>query len=73
MPKMTAEEKKWRAENDAQILKRALEIQRDPERKRAAQGVIDKELKTLAQITGVKVIKNAPAKKKGVNKNKKRK
>jgi len=54
--KMSADEKRWRAESDAGALKRALEIQRDPERYREANKYIQKELNDLAKITGTKII-----------------
>jgi hypothetical protein len=61
MTKMSADEKRWRAEEDARTMKRAMEIQKDPSRMSAAQGVIKKELSTLANITGHKVVPKSTA------------
>lgn len=54
-------ERKWRAEEDARVLKRAMEIQKDKTRQKEAKKLIAEELKTLQNLVGVN--KKAPAKK----------
>lgn len=50
MVKLTAEEKRWQAEDDARALRRAEEIKLDKSRFNSAQGIIKKELKALQSI-----------------------
>jgi hypothetical protein len=47
-------EARWQAEDDARVLKRAMEIEKDKQRKKNAQSVITEELKTLQNLVGVK-------------------
>ena len=59
--KMSAEEKKWRAESDARTLSEALDIQKDPKRmtaaKKAAQDMIKATQERYKFATGGKVTK----------------
>lgn len=58
--KMTADEKRWRAEDDARTLKRYAEMQNDPSRLKEASKIIDKELNSLSRVktlTGAKSTK----------------
>ena len=63
MPRMSAQEKKWQAESDAGALKRALEIQKDSARFKAANKIIQEELKNLATITNTKIVPKGGKKK----------
>ena len=63
MPRMSAQEKKWQAESDAGALKRALEIQKDSVRFKAANKIIQEELKNLAIITNTKIVPKGGKKK----------
>ena len=47
--KMTADEKRWRAESDASTLKRIAELQFDPARMREAQKLLKKEQDQIAK------------------------
>jgi hypothetical protein len=62
MSKMDAQELKWRAQSDAETLKRAMEIQQDKNRKKMAQAEINAELKRLQALAGTKAKPKAPAK-----------
>jgi len=56
---MSEDEKRWRREEDARILKRAMEIQNNATRRKEAEGIIQKELKELASLTGNRVVKKS--------------
>lgn len=64
-PKISAEELQWRAESDAQTLKRAQEIMQDKNRLKRAQKYIKKELDALTSVakTAGVVKATTPAKK----------
>lgn len=49
--KMSAEEKKWRAEDDARALRRAQEIQSDPNRVKEAHKVIQGQINDLTKVS----------------------
>lgn len=54
MPRISAEEKKWRAQSDLETLKRASEIQADRARHSAAKRIAADEAKKLASLAGNK-------------------
>lgn len=49
--KMSPDEKRWRAEEDAMTLRRAEELKNDPSRLKEAKKRIDKELKVLTSVS----------------------
>lgn len=56
--KMTADEKRWRAESDASTLKRIAELQSDPTRMREAQKLLKKEQDQIAKaMTATKPVR----------------
>jgi hypothetical protein len=55
--KVSADEKKWRAEDDMRTLKRAEEIRKDLKRMSAAQECAKKEIETAKTIARMKVKK----------------
>lgn len=69
--KMTEEEKRWRAEDDARALKRYADIQNDPNRLREANKVINQELSNLssvAKLTGANKTQKTASNSKGNSK-----
>lgn len=42
---MSADEKRWQAESDAETLKRAAQIDKDPKRRKAAENMLKKYIK----------------------------
>ena len=50
MAKLSVDEKRWRAEDDARTLKRYADIQNDPNRLREANKVINQELNSLSSV-----------------------
>jgi hypothetical protein len=52
-PRMSAEEKKWRARDDSDTLRRAQEIMADKGRHSAAKAHAQTEIKRLQNIVGV--------------------
>lgn len=68
MAKLSVDEKRWRAEDDARTLKRYAEIQNDPSRLSEANKVISKELNSLssvAKLTGAKKTQKTTSTSKG--------
>jgi hypothetical protein len=66
-PKMTAEERKWRAQSDAETLARSKEIMSDPKRLQAAAKEAqtmaaekDKEAKAMAKVAAKAPVKPQP-------------
>ena len=64
LPRMTAQEKKWRAEEDARTLAEAESVRRDPTRMRAATMVAktmadeqNKRAASLRKVAGMKPLK----------------
>lgn len=53
MPRMSAEQKKWAAQDDLNTLKRAAEITADRGRHSAAKRIAADEAKKLASLAGV--------------------
>ena len=49
-PSVSAEDAKWRAEDDLRTLARAIEIKKDPKRLAAAQKLAKEKQSELAQI-----------------------
>lgn len=49
-PRMTAEDKKWRARDDLRTLTDAQKIAADPSRVKAAQAVAKQEIAALAKV-----------------------
>jgi hypothetical protein len=45
IPVMSADEKRWQAESDAETLKRAAQIDKDPKRRKAAENMLKKYIK----------------------------
>lgn len=54
--KVISDEKRWRIEEDARIMKRMMQMQKEPKRLQEAQNLIKQELQDLALITGHKVV-----------------
>lgn len=54
MPRISAEEKKWRAQDDLRTLKQAAEIAADKARHGAAKRIAADEAKKLSALAGVK-------------------
>jgi hypothetical protein len=50
--KISSDEKRWQAEDDARSLKRYAELQSSPQRMKAAQSVIRKEIKQSQAVLG---------------------
>lgn len=48
---ISAEEKRWRAEDDARALRRAQEIQSDPNRVKEAKKIINEQLTDLTKVS----------------------
>ncbi len=51
-PRLTAEDKKWRAKNDLDTLRAAGAIQSDKQRLNAAKRMASEEVKNLRRIAG---------------------
>lgn len=47
---MSADEKRWQAEDDARVMKRHAELQNDPNRVKEASKIISKELTSLQTV-----------------------
>jgi len=54
MPRVSAEQKKWQAQNDLDTLKRAAEIQADRQRHGAAKKIAASESAKLAALASTK-------------------
>jgi hypothetical protein len=52
MPRMDAQEKKWRAESDADTLRRAAELQSDRTRLTAARRELERQQKATVRAIG---------------------
>lgn len=63
MVKFKDDEERWRAEEDARVLKRAEELKMDKNRTKKAKALIQQELTALQRVAGVAAPKKAPAKK----------
>ena len=50
MPRMTAEDKKWRTEEDLRTLRRAEEIKKDKSRVKDVKVLVKEEMKALSKI-----------------------
>ena len=50
-PRMSAEDKKWRARDDLRTLTDAQKIAADPSRVKAAQAIAKQEIAALAKVT----------------------
>lgn len=49
-----ATEREWQKQDDARILKQAIEIQKDPKRLKAAKEYVDKEMQALKEVSKLK-------------------
>ena len=54
VPRMTAQEKRWQAEDDLRVMQRAQEISADKARLQAAQKVAQQQVKSLQKVAGKK-------------------
>lgn len=62
--RISADEKKWRAQSDLETLSRASEIQADRSRMSAVKAVAQAQVKALSRVAGAtKAPTKAPAKK----------
>ena len=59
---MSKQEKKWQAENDADILRRYVDIHADSKRKKAAENVIRDEIKKSQKVLEQPVNKSTAGK-----------
>jgi hypothetical protein len=62
-PKMTADQKRWQAQDDAMALKRFAELQSNQQRLKAAKSIISTEIKQAQKALGQTPKKSPPAKK----------
>lgn len=53
-PRMSAQEKKWQAEDDLRVMQRAEQIKSDPTRMKAAQREANSQVKALQKVVGKK-------------------
>lgn len=51
--KVSADEMRWRAEDDARTLKRAMEVKNDPKRMSAVRQHMVKEMKAMNSVMGM--------------------
>lgn len=49
-PRMSAEEKRWQAQDDLRTMQRAAEISSDQQRMKAAQSEAQKQIKALQKV-----------------------
>jgi hypothetical protein len=61
--RISADEKKWRAQSDLETLSRASEIQSDRSRMSAVKAVAQAQVKALSKVAGTTRAPKAPAKK----------
>jgi hypothetical protein len=57
VPRMTAQEKQWIAQDDLNVMRRAHEIQNDPKRMKAMQAEANKQAQVLQKVAGSKAKK----------------
>lgn len=57
MGKMSAQEKKWRTEDDLRILAQAEEIQKDPERMKACRALAKQRMTEMEKLAGAGAVK----------------
>lgn len=57
MGKMSAQEKKWRTEDDLRILAQAEEIQKDPERMKACRALAKQRMAEMEKLAGAGAVK----------------
>jgi hypothetical protein len=61
--RLSADEKKWRAQSDLETLSRAEEIKADRARMAAVRSHATQQVKALTKVTGASRASKAPAKK----------
>lgn len=49
-PRLSAEDKKWRAQDDLRVMQRAQEVANDPKRMQAAQKEAQEQVKALQKV-----------------------